>query len=399
MALSAPEAKSTPPQGSQCYAVPCLCVCYPALRNRGMFADTVSTTNFSRQSRGNVSLNVNERVAEGNCSGDTGRVRDKEHDDKTVRTRMSLMVRPVSRPACDATSAICRGFSRLGWANDASPASACPARARRKWIPLTAGRAATTDQSDASEQGNKPSWCQTRSTPPDLTCIHCPLSTTPTPPITFRQHPSLGLITQLLVFDPEVQMTFDGLAPGQDPRPRSHAAPQNGNPAPQSAAVGQQAQFNPLQMFGFHQLNSATLNHLLSHLPSASSSGTSTPPVGANVPPGLAAAAAAAAAAAGAPGSAGPTPFTRPTALPPVAAVPIQHGSPLSRSDSDPPNGAAAANNAPSSGRAPSHRSRNGCYTCRRRKVKCDERTPVCIKCEYSDRKVSNRGSSCSARV
>lgn len=37
-------------------------------------------------------------------------------------------------------------------------------------------------------------------------------------------------------------------------------------------------------------------------------------------------------------------------------------------------------------GARPVQRSRNGCYTCRKRKVKCDERTPICIKCEYSGR-------------
>lgn len=67
------------------------------------------------------------------------------------------------------------------------------------------------------------------------------------------------------------------------------------------------------------------------------------------------------------------------SSTPPIAS----RRSPPSRSDSDP----SIAQAQSSVGRAPGHRSRNGCYTCRRRKVKCDERTPVCIKCEYSDRK------------
>lgn len=35
-------------------------------------------------------------------------------------------------------------------------------------------------------------------------------------------------------------------------------------------------------------------------------------------------------------------------------------------------------------------RSRTGCLTCRKRKVKCDERGPVCKRCEIGEREVSS---------
>ena len=35
-------------------------------------------------------------------------------------------------------------------------------------------------------------------------------------------------------------------------------------------------------------------------------------------------------------------------------------------------------------------RSRDGCLTCRRRKVKCDEREPTCVKCEIREQAVSH---------
>lgn len=34
-------------------------------------------------------------------------------------------------------------------------------------------------------------------------------------------------------------------------------------------------------------------------------------------------------------------------------------------------------------------RSRSGCFTCRRRKVKCDESRPICEKCQIGHRDVS----------
>lgn len=33
-------------------------------------------------------------------------------------------------------------------------------------------------------------------------------------------------------------------------------------------------------------------------------------------------------------------------------------------------------------------RSRSGCFTCRRRKVKCDESRPICEKCQIGQREV-----------
>jgi hypothetical protein len=40
-------------------------------------------------------------------------------------------------------------------------------------------------------------------------------------------------------------------------------------------------------------------------------------------------------------------------------------------------------------------RSRTGCLTCRRRKVKCDERPPTCGKCQIKKREVSGGGLQC----
>jgi hypothetical protein len=178
-------------------------------------------------------------------------------------------------------------------------------------------------------------------------------------------------------------MTYDGLAPRQVPDTIRRAPPVHGQPHPHLS-----------QMFGFHpQLSSAALSHLLSGLPNAnaapaSASGSSTPGVGHGaaadgLPAGSFAAHARSLSLAALNAKAGGVHHSH--------SHPPQHPHPHrglsgSRSDSDPPQGTGTA---PSSGRAPSHRSRNGCYTCRRRKVKCDERTPVCIKCEYSDRKVS----------
>lgn len=41
-----------------------------------------------------------------------------------------------------------------------------------------------------------------------------------------------------------------------------------------------------------------------------------------------------------------------------------------------------------STAEAGSQRSRSGCFTCRRRKVKCDESRPVCEKCQIGQREV-----------
>lgn len=38
-------------------------------------------------------------------------------------------------------------------------------------------------------------------------------------------------------------------------------------------------------------------------------------------------------------------------------------------------------------------RSRSGCFTCRRRKVKCDESRPICEKCQIGQRDVSQLSS------
>lgn len=44
-------------------------------------------------------------------------------------------------------------------------------------------------------------------------------------------------------------------------------------------------------------------------------------------------------------------------------------------------------------------RSRTGCLTCRRRKVKCDERPPTCGKCQIKKREVSGGSSSLSSSL
>jgi hypothetical protein len=44
-----------------------------------------------------------------------------------------------------------------------------------------------------------------------------------------------------------------------------------------------------------------------------------------------------------------------------------------------------ASNSPPEPG---GQRSRSGCFTCRRRKVKCDESRPICEKCQIGQREV-----------
>lgn len=78
-------------------------------------------------------------------------------------------------------------------------------------------------------------------------------------------------------------------------------------------------------------------------------------------------------------------PYARPITHPrhPSATASATPASPAGPSTSA---GGTPTASGSASGSRPVQRSRNGCYTCRKRKVKCDERTPICIKCEYSGR-------------
>lgn len=82
------------------------------------------------------------------------------------------------------------------------------------------------------------------------------------------------------------------------------------------------------------------------------------------------------------------SPYTRPLTHPrhPSATSASATASGAASTAASPAAGPSTSASTPSGSARPVQRSRNGCYTCRKRKVKCDERTPICIKCEYSGR-------------